>query len=296
MENLVLPIVKSGLLFQKTSKIIAGIAALCMFFLVFKPVSLKILMYKAFREASEKRMMWETRSFSELHSPHFIIRYHSEDSDIAQMVLDTAENSFQPVSSNFRPVVKDPVLIVIYPSREALGRSFGWAADESAMGVYWAGVIRVLSPSAWIEADNEAEVKHVFETQGPMAHELAHLMVDHITDGNYSRWFTEGIAQYIEVKEAGVLLEERSLTHPGELYLLNEMDREFDNLPDQSLAYYQSYLAIRYLVDIYGEKALGNLMDKLSQGNSMENSFQSELNQSMAQFEDNFKKWAVQKV
>ena len=114
----------------------------------------------------------------------------------------------EPVNKRlgFNPQGKS--LVLIYPTREALGKSFGWAADQSAMGVYWAGVIRVLSPMAWVESAVTSEVEKEFRSSGPMVHEYTHLVVDYITRGNYTRWLTEGVAQYVERDITGFVLSE----------------------------------------------------------------------------------------
>ena len=43
--------------------------------------------------------------------------------------------------------------------------------------------------------------------EGPMVHEYTHLVVDELTGGNYSRWFTEGVAQYVEQQVTGYTLD-----------------------------------------------------------------------------------------
>ncbi|HWI54391.1 MAG TPA: hypothetical protein VNT57_01755, partial [Desulfobacteria bacterium] len=180
-----------------------------------------------------------------------------------------------------------------YPTRESLGRSFGWAADESAMGVYWTGVIRVLSPDAWVDEDDPDKFREVFESEGPIAHEFTHLVVDYLTKGNYTRWFTEGIAQYEEERLTGYQMEYRKIKHPGQLYPLSKMDNDFDNLKDQGLAYYESLQAVNYIVDRYGEEGLQKVLKDLGSGYTLEKSFTRSLGMSMDQFEKGFQIWAV---
>jgi hypothetical protein len=265
-----------------------------MAFLIFRPVTAKSYIYRTFREISKIQMIWQTRGWNEIQNPHFVIRYRPQDRDIVPMVLDTAEKSFVPVSRHLDYRSPGRTLIVIYPSKESLGRSFGWEADESAMGVYWAGVIRVLSPSAWIEEQDIEEVRRTFESDGPMAHELSHLMVDYITAGNYTRWFTEGVAQYVEAGVTGYRMEPREVSHPDELYPLAVMDREFDNLADQNMAYYESFQAVNYLVNTYGEESLKEILAHLGRGYSMDKSFNTVLGISMDGFENDLKNWVVE--
>ncbi len=293
MGNLVMPVVDSGLLLQKTIKITAVLALLCMAFFIAAPTITKTYLYVAFREVSKQKMLWETRKWAELKGTHFLVRYQASDKDNAELVLSTAEKNYEPVSSRFGYYPKGKTLIVVYPTRESLGRSFGWAADESAMGVYWTGVIRVLAPSAWVDETDPDKIKGVFESEGPIAHEFTHLMVDYLTGGNYTRWFTEGIAQYEEEKLTGYQVEYRKIRHPGQLYPLSRMDGEFDNLEDQELAYYQSLQAVNYIVDRYGEEGLQKVLKDLGRGYTLEKSFTESWGMSLEQFEKGFQLWAV---
>ena len=293
MGNLIFSTVDSGFLLQKTGKIAAILALLCMAFFIKEPITVKSYIYKAFREVSRTRVFWQTRGWHELQGERFIVRFQEPDKNTASMVLGIAEKDYRPVSEKFSYTTKKKTLIVIYPTKESLGRSFGWDADESAMGVYWAGVIRVLSPNAWLDEADPQMVKRVFETEGPIAHELTHLMVDYITGGNYTRWFTEGIAQYEEVRLTGYQVEHPEITREDELYPLEEMDREFDSLEDQNLAYYQSLQTVKYLVNRYGEDSIGQILSNLGRGMTMDQSFRRTLGVSLDQFDDNFRSWAV---
>ncbi|PKM47978.1 MAG: hypothetical protein CVV03_01040 [Firmicutes bacterium HGW-Firmicutes-8] len=286
--------VGSGFLWQKTGKIAVVLALLCLAFFLFKPITVKAGFYRVTRYVLKAQMMWQTRTWDELEGTHFIVRYLPQDDNIADMVLASAEKDYQPVSQNFGYLSQERILVVIYPTKQSLGRSFGWAADESAMGVYWAGVIRVLSPNVWVEEENPAHVRWVFESEGPMAHELTHLIVDYSTGGNYTRWFTEGIAQYEEAKLTGYRMEHDEIRRPDEMYPLIKMDGEFDSLENQNLAYFESYQAVKFLVENYGEESLREILDSLSKGRSMKASFRSTLGIAIDQFERDFKMWSVQ--
>ncbi len=65
-------------------------------------------------------------------------------------------------------------------------------------GSIWAGLIRVLSPRAWMGDTPVSQQQQVFQSQGPVADEYTHLLVDYKTGGNYTLWLTEGLAQYAE--------------------------------------------------------------------------------------------------
>lgn len=242
----------------------------------------KVIVYKAFREYARFSMTWKTRHWQELEGERFILRFQPGDTNVAKMVLDTAEEAYHPVNKTLNFYPKEKVPIILYPDNVALNKSFGWAADESAMGVYWAGVIRILSPNFWIKEGNQEEI---FRGEGPMSHEYAHYIVDYIAGGNYPRWLTEGIAQQVERKVSGF---EMPLTGETEIYCLDQMDREFDLLPNQSVAYRQSLSMVDFLVSEYGVDALGEILKKLGKGVTMDKAFGEVLSIDVQDFEKVF--------
>lgn len=248
----------------------------------------KAFFYSIIRELSKGQMALKTLYWPELTSEHFVVKYQAGDEAGAKLVFESAEKFYQPVIKELGLQPPGRVRIVVYPSRESLGKSFGWTADESAMGVYWAGSIRVLSPDQWVVAATSEERKQSFDETGPIAHEFAHLLVDYQTRGNYTRWFTEALALYTEYKVTGFRFQG---VFSGQLYPLASMDKNFDNLPDQNLAYRQSFAAIQYLVENYGEDKLPLIMDYLRQGKTLNQAFEEALGVQFDVFEKGFNYW-----
>ena len=60
--------------------------------------------------------------------------------------------------------------------------------------------------------------------------------------------------------------------------MLADMDRGFDGLPDQSLAYFQSYKVVDYLVQQWGWPSLLQLLDCLGRGIPLGKALQQTLN------------------
>ncbi|PRR69290.1 peptidase MA family metallohydrolase [Neomoorella humiferrea] len=250
--------------------------------LVRAPVWLRTSSYGAVRWVAEAHAAWQTRQWPEIESPHFRLRYREQDATVAPIVLAAAEEAYAPVEEMLGNAPRRQTLIILYPDRRSLALQFGWPASESAMGVYWGGVIRVLSPLDWISAEDLQDIARIFTTSGPMAHELAHLLVDERARGNYPRWLTEGLAQYVEKKITG-------FTMPGSLtarewYSLRSMDYGYDGLPDQALAYRQSLLMTEYMVDGWGLATVHRLLDELGKGITLEKAFQEILGMDLEAF------------
>lgn len=252
----------------------------------------KAALYSVFREVNKYSIALQTRNWSSLRGSHFEIRFKPEDAGIAQMVLDTAEAAVVPVNEMLGYSPKDPALVLVYPTRGELGKSFGWTGDQSAMGVYWAGIIRVLSPTAWIEGVGRGEVEKAFRSSGPMVHEYAHLVVDYITRGNYPRWLTEGIAQYIEREITGFSFAEDPGFIRDKWFSLSELEKSFDTPEGQAPAYSQSLAMMDYLTQEYGEDAFLGILERLGKGQSLNKAWREETGVSLQDFEGSFVLWS----
>lgn len=214
-------------------------------------------------------LSYNTRQFQMAKSEHFILKYSDSDQDIAAFSLDLAEQLYTSVKQQLGYNHKDEnkILLVIYPDQASLNRSFGLPTDKSAAGVYWAGSIRILSPHAWYPTiDAGEEVKTLFSKNAPLSHELTHLFVDRLTKGNYTRWLTEGLAQYIEEKTVGFRLPEPMPEQRDAVYPLTSLDRDFDQLEDEVLVYWQSLQTVKYLLEEYGMEKMHVLLQVLGQG------------------------------
>lgn len=274
-------------------KIIAAAFVLVVTLLCKLPASAKFYGYGVIRELIKLHTVIGTLNMEKATSRHFYVKFNPEDRVDVDMVLETAERFYYPVANDFGFAPRGRIPLIIYSSREELNRSFGWEANESAMGVYWAGTIRLLSPRAWIEEREPALVKETFVSSGPMAHELAHLMVDYLTGGNYPRWFTEGIAQYEEYKLTGFEFVDSAGSLKQPLYSMKSLTDDFDNLPNQSLAYRESLAAVRYIVYRYGESALLDLIKDLGKGEDFNRALKTVTGVDQYYFENQWQKWAI---
>ncbi|WP_366923595.1 hypothetical protein MFMK1_000498 [Metallumcola ferriviriculae] len=244
--------------------------------------------YKLVRQVVRLQTDIKTRNWMQLSGDHFYLRYKAQDALVAQMVLDTAEKAFGPANGILGAVPDDKIPIILYPDKGALNRSFGWDADQSAMGVYWAGVIRILSPTEWVRGETYQEREEYFVSNGPMAHEYTHMIVDYKTGGNYPRWLTEGIAQYVERELTGFQFKVPAINSPEELYSIAQMDGQFDLLSSQSVAYWQSLAMVEDMVDLKGMDGVQHLLARLGEGRTFANTFKETYGMTLEGFQNRF--------
>jgi hypothetical protein len=254
------------------------------------PAQPKMWLYPLVRQAAQAKVNYETRNMAVLETAHFSIKYTPVDEGMVKMVADAAETAYVPVTDALGYVPAGKTTIIVYPDKSELRKAFGWSGDQSAMGVYWGGVIQLLSPRVWLkDGDSVAEFIH----SGPMVHEYTHLVFDHITSGNYPRWFTEGLAQYLEyrVNQYEWLTPENTLDH--KLYTMAELDNSFDDLDNQALSYRESLAAVRYIADVHGEAKLRQVIGALQAGQSMKQAIASVLGMDYTTYETAWQQWAV---
>ncbi|MBP2628719.1 MAG: hypothetical protein H6Q68_3430 [Firmicutes bacterium] len=254
------------------------------------PLRPRMWVYPLARQAAQIKVNYESRDMSVYETEHFKIKYTQADADTVDMIAEAAEAAYIPVTHELNYAPQSKTLILVQPNKNELRQAFGWSGNESAMGVYWGGSIQLLSPHAWL--NNGATVED-FIHSGPMVHEYTHLVFDYLTNGNYPRWFTEGLAQYIEYRVNDYEWQTATNKLDGKLYTMAELDGNFDNLPNQSLAYRQSLAAVRYIAEVYGDDELREIINTLKAGQSMDKAIQKTLGIDYATFAHSWQQWAV---
>ena len=249
---------------------------------------LRGLVSKIFQQGVRLLLNYQTRDYEVLKSESFILKYTQEERELAPLILKLAEDYLVKTEEAFGVEHRAArIPLVLYADEAALNKSFGWAGDKSTVGVYWAGTIRLVSPRGWTGAlpQSAEEAGATFAKEGPLAHELTHLLVDEVTGGNYPRWLTEGLAQHVEEQITGFTLSEPTPSAKTALYSLTALDRSFDEQADQFLAYWQSLQAVRQLLVPYGSEKMMNLLERLGQGENFNKAFAAVYGLSFADFE-----------
>ncbi|GGE05794.1 hypothetical protein GCM10011571_03640 [Marinithermofilum abyssi] len=239
---------------------------------------------------------WRFRDAERIQTEHISLFYPPSLKPQARLIAREAERVYARFEQRYGLPLNDPVPVFLFPDRTSLQEHFFWHKGQSASGVYYSGAIYLLNPHIWDQklpdpkADPQTWAKR-FRRQGPLVHEFAHLYLDKITKGNYPRWYTEAFAQWVEYKEIGYEWTPGSNQRPDALYAYSDLLRHFDDLPDQALAYRESFLFLQWSIRRQGEDSLGKLHKELKRGQDFAAAWQEVYGETP---DDSFRQWARQ--
>ena len=215
-------------------------------------------------EALNKRIFSKAQSFEKTESAKITLYYNAKDKAYAEFTLNNLDFFFGLLIKDFNLPEESRAVCVLYPDSLSMQNALGIAYESPPMGVYYGGVVNLLSPTEWIGESGEARIKELFLKDGPMLHELSHLALDMKTRGNYPVWLTEGAALYYENKYTGFEWRKDLAAQSARL----SPELLFENFKgiDESLAYRKAYDIVAEFSDKYGEGALLKVFAFLGEG------------------------------
>lgn len=228
---------------------------------------LQVSFYPMVKHIEKTRMLKYVEDYEALETEHFTIRYEKEDEKYAKLTGEIADRYYEDICNMYRYHPSTKSDIIIYGKEKDYLENLRFDKDSTPIGVYYSGIINILSPKRWIEDTKSLE--HVYEVNGPIVHEFAHLLIDDITRGNYPMWLTEGLALYTEYKTTG--FEWQSYGPVDFKVTLEDLDKRFDDI-DQTIAYRKSFEMVKGISDAWGFEKLRHMLDILGEGSSINQS------------------------
>jgi hypothetical protein len=264
---------------RRMERLIAVVIIICLFAMLIPPEPIFVIGSGVLRSAYQVLFFWETRNWGTIEGDHFVIKYQDGDERNAALAMQEMECCYSSLGEYYGYFPEKKVPVAIYRDRASLNRVFGWGSDMGAMGVYWAGVIRLLSPDDWLGELDGAAKEDAFRQQGPIAHEYIHLLVDYKTRGNYPRWLTEGLAQYGEKQLVNVVAKEAVQAEQPALLeaSLTDLDKKFDDPQWQDCCYAVSEDLVSFLIRNYGADCVPLLLEELGRGETVDRAFNKTL-------------------
>ncbi len=201
--------------------------------------------YAAARGVEHARALLSVEGWSVEESGLARLYYTKADADIAGEAAAFAGEAYMSVCGRLGYDAPGELTVIMYPSFESLQRAVaGGEGGEGgrSIGVCWAGIVGMVSPKAWGGLFGSGDAVHLFGRYNPLHHEIAHYVLDEMADGNYPRWFSEGLAQVVEFDATGYVWEEtEALATDGGVDLsLGVLDRAFNREDTLNAVYSKS--------------------------------------------------------
>ena len=265
------------MIIQKIDKTYTPKVIFIFFLLIIWLISLNILnsyeiskgLRPLIRGIENKIVLYKTRNFNQTETDTFIFRYESIDNEALELIKDTTADKYREITDIFQYEFKDKILVVIYNNMDLMMNTTMLKKGEPPMGVYYGDSVHILNPELWIEETEAEKLEYVFYNKGPILHELTHLFTDHIGNGNFPMWFTEGVSLYFEYMVDGYEWGREVVFMDTNIYTIEELNGNFYGL-NQYRAYTQSFRLVKNMVDSHGLDKLIDIIAFLGKGHNMD--------------------------
>jgi len=206
---------------------------------------------------------WE---FTQQQSRHFRLSFaDDEDASTVRPVLDALEDAYDAVGRKFDYYPDAPTHAVLYSQRDfhSITQTPDWA------GAAFDGRIKL--PVRGVDTDSAGFERVV-------RHEYAHSLVAQLAGPRCPVWLNEGLAVWAEEDTEGdhAAWAEQHVADQ-QLFRLDQLTGSFTVLPAPrvNVAYAESYLAVRALVDRYGVRKIPQLLNAIRDGHSFSEAFEA---------------------
>ncbi|HUG71054.1 MAG TPA: peptidase MA family metallohydrolase [Pirellulaceae bacterium] len=193
---------------------------------------------------------------------------------------------------------------VLDQARRDVGRDFGyWPRHQIVVLVYSEeGFKQVRQGPDWIAGLYDGKIRIPFprspaaqaSLNSTLVHEYTHAIIHDITRDQCPVWLNEGLAEFQEARTRKPDLQYlQAAVSNNRLIPLSSLDSAFQSRDANvaGLAYQQSYSLVAYLDQTYRFFRIRHILDKLSEGMSIDDAFQEELRLTSAQLEQRWQRW-----
>jgi tetratricopeptide (TPR) repeat protein len=214
--------------------------------------------------------------FVQLESAHFRVSFADDQNGrVVDDVLGAFEDAYASVGAklNVYPDGRTPIVLYTQQDFHSVTQTPDWA------GAAFDGRIKL--PVRGLRADDAGLLRVA-------RHEYAHAVIVQLSNARCPVWLNEGLAVWAEEEEEGEREAWAAHKVAGQrLFTFDELNRSFVHLPAAraEVAYAQSYLAVRALVDDYGARRIPLLLGALRQ-HGLREAFAATYPHDLASFED----------
>ncbi|MEM1226159.1 MAG: tetratricopeptide repeat protein [Planctomycetota bacterium] len=196
-----------------------------------------------------------------------VVMAGDEANVFGESVLDLLCEAKRALATKYQVDLEDPIFVEIFARQDDFAiRTFGLPGGAGYLGVCFGNVITANSPSSQGERPSN--------WQSVLWHEFCHAVTLTKTNNRMPRWLSEGISVYEERQRDrswGEVMTPRyrQMLMGDDLTAISDLSGSFLRPKSSThlmLAYYQSSLAVEFLIERHGFDALLNVLDDLGAG------------------------------
>ncbi len=222
-----------------------------------------------------KTLQERLAKFTTIETDGLIIRMDAREAKIyGDRVVDLLSRAKKTITAKYELELTEPVTVEIFPQQSDFAiRTFGLPGGAGFLGVCFGKLITANSPASQGESPSNWE--------SVLWHEFCHVITLQKTNNRMPRWLSEGISVYEEL-EANSSWGQRlnplykKMLQGEDFVPLSKLSGAFLQ-PKSSVhlqfAYFESSLAVRYLIDTHGLPLLRKLLVDLGIGVPIEEAF-----------------------
>ncbi len=225
-----------------------------------------------------------------LCSENFKLLYSGELEE-GRAVLELLEAGLADLQAWLPDFTPKPIVVRLHPTQAALQQALG-GSYAPTLGAYYLGKLELLAPQAWQPHLNLDEAIAFYAQQGPVVHELTHLLLDYQVAVSYPVWFSEGMAQYWEERLRGYVWQEGGLAWREAPHSLDQLTDHFSSLPE-AIAYQEALSLVSFLYERMGDGGVNQLLTALGRGQTFTVALQAAYGQPLTTFEQDWKAWLM---
>jgi tetratricopeptide (TPR) repeat protein len=238
------------------------------------------------------------KGFKTLEAAGLVVRMEAREAELyGDRVLDLLVRARKTLSEKYGAPLTQPVIVEIFPQRKEFAvRTFGLPGADGLLGVCFGRVVTANSPAS--------QAGHPSNWEAVLWHEFCHVVTLTKTRNKMPRWLSEGISVFEEAR-----------ANPAWAMPLNPKFRErlagkglvpFSRLSaafltaesslDLQFAYFESAVAVEFLVERFGLDMLKGLLDDLGSGAAMEQTLPGRTKMTLDLLDGDFARFAREKA
>lgn len=240
----------------------------------------------------------ELDGYRTLEGDGVLVRMEPTEAELyGDRVLDLLARARATLTGRYGVEVPEPVVVEVFPSKQDFAvRTFGIPGADGFLGVCFGRVVTAISPAAQ-GADPSS-------WESVLWHEYCHSVTLAKSRNKMPRWLSEGISVFEEGREDPGWATRanphfRAKLLADDLTPLSGLSAAFlapESPLDLQFAYYESALAVEYLVEEAGLDALKGLLEDLGAGVPINEALPDRAGMSLIQIDEGFADYARERA